>query len=282
VKSDALSTGKVSELRLALIDSRALVRNAVAFLLQSWAHVRHVSKPIGTIVVLPFQDVSEFEAWNRDPANRAQDIGVVAFNIGATSLADDRNVRDICALQELLASLPLVVIADSLEPKLAIDWLRKGIKGYIPATSSPPVTIEALQLVWAGGTFIPPDLLQHVSGESLGTVPGADGVNIKTVPAAPLTARESSVLGLLRQGNPNKIIAAELGISESTVKVYVRQIMRKLGAINRTHACYLLQNRDAPPGAEPDSRIALAAPTQDGVVAQPPGRILGETGSYDR
>jgi DNA-binding NarL/FixJ family response regulator len=279
VEADVLSTGKVSELRLALIDSRALVRDAVAFLLQSWAHVR---KPIGTMVVLPFQDVSAFQAWNRDPANPAQDIGVVALNIGASSLADDRNLRDIGALQGLLASLPLVLMADCLEPKLAIDWLRKGIKGYIPATSSPPVAIEALQLVWAGGTFIPPDLLQHVSDESLSTVPGVDGVNIKTVPTSSLTAREHSVIGLLRQGNPNKIIAAELGISESTVKVYVRQIMRKLGAINRTHACYLLQNRAAAPGTEPDSRIEAAPPTHEGVEAHPPVHILGQAGSYHR
>ncbi len=45
----------------------------------------------------------------------------------------------------------------------------------------------------------------------------------------------------LKQGKANKIIAHELGMSESTVKVHVRNIMRKMGATNRTQAAYKAQ-----------------------------------------
>ena len=48
------------------------------------------------------------------------------------------------------------------------------------------------------------------------------------------TARQIDVLTCLRQGKPNKTIAFELGMSESTVKVHIRQIMDKLHASNRT------------------------------------------------
>jgi DNA-binding NarL/FixJ family response regulator len=58
---------------------------------------------------------------------------------------------------------------------------------------------------------------------------GADG----------FTPRQLEVLRLLRQGKPNKIIAYELDVEESTVKVHVRHIMRKLKATNRTHAVVL-------------------------------------------
>jgi DNA-binding NarL/FixJ family response regulator len=50
-----------------------------------------------------------------------------------------------------------------------------------------------------------------------------------------LSAREMQVLRLLRQGKANKVIAADLGVSESTVKAHIRHIMNKLGAANRTH-----------------------------------------------
>ncbi len=55
------------------------------------------------------------------------------------------------------------------------------------------------------------------------------------------TCREAEVVRLLRQGKPNKIIAFELSISESTVKVHIRNIMKKLNATNRTQVVFLIQ-----------------------------------------
>jgi DNA-binding NarL/FixJ family response regulator len=52
------------------------------------------------------------------------------------------------------------------------------------------------------------------------------------------TSRQMTVLFHLQRGNANKIIAHELGMSESTVKVHVRNIMRKMNATNRTQAVY--------------------------------------------
>ena len=51
-----------------------------------------------------------------------------------------------------------------------------------------------------------------------------------------LTARERQVLERLQLGAANKVIARQLNLRESTVKVHIRRIMRKLGAINRTQA----------------------------------------------
>jgi DNA-binding NarL/FixJ family response regulator len=50
------------------------------------------------------------------------------------------------------------------------------------------------------------------------------------------TPKQEEVFEFLRQGYSNKLIARELGMSEATVKVHVRQIMRKFGAANRTQA----------------------------------------------
>ncbi len=237
LKREARDNGEAGGLRLALIDPRTLVCNAVAYLLQTWAPPRECA---GTFTVLPFSGITEFEAHYRKSAN---DFDVVAVNIGAALLSDDRILRETRTLRELLSSLPLVLMSDCLQPKLALELLRDGVKGYMPATLSPPVTIEALRLVWAGGTFIPPDLLRYTMG---GSMYGMQPVDIDRLHPMQLTPRQHAVLGLLRQGKPNKIIAVELGIAENTVKVYVRQIMKKLGAINRTHACYLLQRAAEP------------------------------------
>jgi DNA-binding NarL/FixJ family response regulator len=223
---------EAGELQVALIDSRPLVCSAVACLLQTWRRMRGVT---GTFVVVQFADIAEFEAHCPELAN---DLDLVALNIGAASLSDDQIRSDVRRLSEHISNLPLVLMSDFLRPKLALDLIREGIKGYIPATLSAPVTIEALRLVCAGETFIPSDLLQYATDESQCGTPARDA---DCALQAELTARQRAVLALLRQGKPNKIIAAQLEISESTVKVYVRQIMKKLGAVNRTHACYLLQ-----------------------------------------
>jgi DNA-binding NarL/FixJ family response regulator len=55
-----------------------------------------------------------------------------------------------------------------------------------------------------------------------------------------LTARQTSVANALRQGKANKIIAYELNMCESTVKVHIRSIMKKLHATNRTEVAYKL------------------------------------------
>jgi DNA-binding NarL/FixJ family response regulator len=58
------------------------------------------------------------------------------------------------------------------------------------------------------------------------------------------TVRQTAVVKALRQGKPNKIIAYELKMKESTVKVHVRNIMRKLKAKNRTQVAYMTNQLD--------------------------------------
>ena len=83
---------------------------------------------------------------------------------------------------------------------------------------------------------------RHVSGEVLDML--IEDIGRGTDPAAtasagiqrPLTVREAEVLALLSTGTPNKIIAHGLGLSESTVKLHIHHIIRKLGVSNRTEA----------------------------------------------
>jgi len=138
------------------------------------------------------------------------------------------NDQSFKTLQHLFAILPVVILADffcSNESLLAI--YEDGVRGFIPTVST---TLEQfigiLQFVAVGGVFVPLDslFLQRI-GKRHAT---AEVSNYQ------FTRTELVVLDRLKQGKANKIIAHELNVSESTVKVYIGKIMRKLKATNRT------------------------------------------------
>jgi DNA-binding NarL/FixJ family response regulator len=125
---------------------------------------------------------------------------------------------------------PVVVMGDSEAPADIIDVLNRGARGYIPSSLSLDLTIRALHLVLAGGVFIPASsLLASQCSPS-----AAHHTNLGM-----FTARQLAVIDSIRKGKPNKTIAYELNMCESTVKVHVRNIMKKLQAKNRTHIAFI-------------------------------------------
>jgi len=107
------------------------------------------------------------------------------------------------------------------------------LRGYIPTSGDAEVAFAALRLINAGGTYIPAQERTSGTGK-LGI--GAESQRSRLSDELDLTPRELSVLDLLREGKPNKLIAAGLNMEEGTVKVHVRNILKKLHAANRTHA----------------------------------------------
>ena len=89
------------------------------------------------------------------------------------------------------------------------------------------IAIEAVRFVLAGGTYMPLDCLLVRGG------PG-DAPSQPAPTSGLVTARELAVVRAIQQGKSNKVIAYELNMCESTVKVHLRNIMKKLNAKNRT------------------------------------------------
>ena len=158
------------------------------------------------------------------------------------------------AIELLRVRLPgasTVVLADRNEVAEVNRALTHGVRGYIPTSVEWEVAVAALMLVSAGGTFVPADALRSTASKP-GDQP--EGERQRRSDGLDLTPRELSVIDLLREGKPNKVIAAQLDMQENTVKVHVRNILKKLNATNRTHAAFVanrLLGKDAQPVALP-------------------------------
>jgi len=170
-------------------------------------------------------------------------VSVVVFNIGGRDFADDRVVSAIRELKESAGGRNLVVISEVEEAGAILKSLALGVHGYVTTRTPLSVALQAIRLVAAGGTFIPTAPLAELThwpaagGDLPAAALGPAHADPETV--GQLTPRQHAVLKCLREGKSNKIIAYELGMCESTVKVHVRNVLRKLGASNRTQAAYL-------------------------------------------
>jgi DNA-binding NarL/FixJ family response regulator len=156
--------------------------------------------------------------------------GVVVLSIGGKSRAPDPIEREFCLLRRFANHLPIIVLADAEEPSQIVDALQRGARGYIPTSVSLAIAIEAVRLVRAGGTYAPAGTLIGVKTRRMGLDRSGDKL---------FTDRQADVLEALRTGKANKTIAYELNLHESTVKIHVRNIMKKLRAKNRTEVAYI-------------------------------------------
>jgi len=144
-------------------------------------------------------------------------------------------------------SAVVVVLSSEEDPRLIRAAIHEGAGGFIPKTSTPAVLLSALQLVLAGGVYLPPHALRDLDAPALPDRPApfpdarppAHPVP-STDPRLPgLSERQREVITRAVQGKPNKVIARELKISEGTVKAHLSSSFRVLGVANRTEAVYM-------------------------------------------
>lgn len=129
--------------------------------------------------------------------------------------------------------VPVIVLSSSEDAGDARRALGNGALGYVPKSASHNTLLAAIRLVMDGDVYVPPLILGEATRS---TVPMQVPARRTDTAAPPLTARQVEVLRRLSAGQPNKIIAYELDLSEKTVKAHVTAIFKVLGAINRTQA----------------------------------------------
>jgi len=115
-----------------------------------------------------------------------------------------------------------------------------SVRSILPMNVGLDVWLSVLRLMLCGGEYFPPGMF-HSYARSLGDVGGVPSYGVPAGrdgkgPVADLTAREVQILEMVARGLQNKTIAAELRLSEHTVKIHLHNIISKLGAHNRTEA----------------------------------------------
>jgi DNA-binding NarL/FixJ family response regulator len=127
--------------------------------------------------------------------------------------------------------VPVVILSGDSRRETVLNALQAGASGFIAKTVSGAALVNALRLVLAGETYLPPST---TDGDDDGDAPA---------PAAPppsrlegINGRDREILALVVEGLTNKEIGRRIGLQEVTIKAHLRSLYRRIGATNRAQA----------------------------------------------
>lgn len=238
-RHEAPAFRRAQYMRFAIIDDHPFVLDALSLIIASMEQ-----RP----AVEGFESLLRFEEAVRGGASF--DLVLLDLGIpGYTHLESLHRFRDVAPV------MPVVVISASDDRATILEALDLGAMGFIPKTSRRDVLMRALELVLAGGIYIPPQVLEKPTEPAASEHRATEPVMREPPPVAQsrapshptsasvssLTGRQRDVLDLLVKGMPNKLICRELGLSQNTVKSHVGAIFRALNATNRTQAVLAAQ-----------------------------------------
>jgi len=177
-------------------------------------------------------DAEVVEAGNAGEARQAiadhRDLDMVLLDIG---LPDGSGFDLLSGLREGRPAISVVMLSGRDDSEEMARALELGALGFIPKSASREVMMRALELVLAGGVYVPPEILRRTAAAATPEPrPAATSAGLG------LTERQMAVLALMMQGKSNKAICRTLAIAEPTVKNHVTAILKALKVTNRTEA----------------------------------------------
>jgi len=170
------------------------------------------------------------DEWLKRPNRESPSLILLCSSIGP-----EKNLvkRDLESLSQAAISAATVVVSDVDEVDAIVEAIAIGARGYISSDTSVEIAIGALTMVNSGGTYIPASSLLTAHKQIVEPQVACQSI------ADRFTKKQIAVIESLRRGKSNKTIAYELNMCESTVKVHVRNIMKRLKAKNRTQVAFL-------------------------------------------
>ena len=155
------------------------------------------------------------------------DVKLILINIGMGAAIGSA----ITELRELLPEARTVVLTDELNMNDLMTALEAGTDGYLLQDLSPQALAQSLGLVMLGEKVLPTRLAQVLVGDL-----GSSYRVTRATSVVGLSDREAQILRCLVNGDPNKVIANRLDITEGTVKVHLKGMLKKINVSNRTQA----------------------------------------------
>ena len=199
-------------MRLLLVDDHVMFRQGLKFLLSDLDES------------LQFMESGSCEKAADLLAHEVFDLILLDLNMPGT-----KGLGTLRTILSAAPQVPVAVLSGEWDPDLIRAAIEGGASGFVPKSSSSQVLVAALQLILAGGVYLPEDVLRD-TGANRGT---ADDKQLDL-----LSNRQTDVLLRAIKGQPNKVIAIDMGIAEGTVKTHLSAAFKILGVHNRTEAVF--------------------------------------------
>ncbi len=241
---DACRTTAAAPLRVFVVDDHTLFRRGLIALLAQYPSVRVVGE-VGDAA----------EALRLAPPLAPQ---VVLLD---HHLPGVRGIDAIRGLREAMPGVRVLMLTVSEDGEDLAQALRQGAQGYLLKTIEGDLLADAIGRAARGEPVVSAELMGKLVAafQAQGGPPAAQeappeseaapvsGPAAAGEPAAPLSPREEDVLREIARGASNKEIARALDIAETTVKIHVQHILRKLGLSSRVQAAVYASDRQRAP-----------------------------------
>jgi DNA-binding NarL/FixJ family response regulator len=210
---------------IVIIEPRILFRECL---------LRCLSEATTDDIILGYASVAE---WLK---HRSEETTTCLIVLSVADRWEVDIASDLALLSQSGSTISVVVLSDKEDAVRVLAALERGVRGYIPTNVPLRVAVEAIRLVSAGGIYIPAGSLRGFE-KSTGSFSEAAKNSYNDL----FTPKQLAVLAELQVGKPNKVIASKLNMRESTVKVHVSNIMKKLKATNRTEVVFRISSMNA-------------------------------------
>lgn len=171
------------------------------------------------------------EASSVTHVSEMEDIGTLDLVILDFYEKEQEGAEHLKLLRNRFASTKIVILTSELSTPKLVEALSYGVDGYLLKNMSADALVQSLDLVLLGEKVFPTYLAHLLIDERSG-----ENRRDQVVSLNGLSERELQILQCLANGDPNKVIANRLNITEATVKVHIKGVLKKIPASNRTQA----------------------------------------------
>src|SRR5216684_1048585 len=185
---------------------------------------------VSLLTELGYERVAEAPDLENLRTNAPQNVALMLVHISN----ENEDIRIL--MEEITKCFPetkVVFLSSKLDVSLMSDFFSAGASGYLLENLSRDALQQSLTLVLTGEKIFPSELASFIADFAPKQDPQIGDGKLRDLD---FSEREFAVLRLLASGYSNKLIAAELAVAESTVKVHLKHILRKTRASNRTQA----------------------------------------------
>ena len=200
-------------IKVAIVDDHQLFREGLVYILKSLE-----------------QGVTILQTANYDGAlnvmDEHPDLDMVLLDLRMPGL-DGYSLLETARIS--YPKLPIAVLSASRDRKEIQRAIDLSAVGFIPKDSSGKMLLNAVRMMLDGGMYLPPEMAEK-GEQSTGEWPD-------------LTPRQLEVLNMIAVGASNKVIAADLGVAESTIKMHITAVFKTLGVSSRTQAALVAQDK---------------------------------------